>query len=213
MFPAMLRMDGVETLVVGGGPIAARRAATLAEHGARVSLVSPSLCDPLQRMADAGDVHWDARAFEPKDARGHRIVVVATDSRETNVVVADAARAAGAWVNIADDAARSDLHFPAVARRGRLTIAVATDGVSPLVSRRIRDSVAADYGDEFAALLDVLADARGEARARIATQPDRHRFYEAVLASDVRDLLSTGRSDEARARVAELLDTHAGDRE
>ena len=109
-----------------------------------------------------------------------------------------------------DDSAAGDLHFPAAVTRGRLTIAVATDGVSPLVSRRIRERVEAEYGEEYDGLLDVLAAARVEARSRIATQRGRRRFYEDVLASDVLDLLRSGKREEARDRVAEMLDTCAG---
>ncbi|MAF11557.1 siroheme synthase [Candidatus Poribacteria bacterium] len=210
MFPAMLRMDDVDTLVVGGGPVAARRAGTLVKHGARVSVVSPSLCDDLRRMVDSGTTRWHARPYERGDAEGRRLVVAATDSCETNAAIADAARAAGAWVNVADDASLGDLHFPAATTRGRLTIAVATDGVSPLVSRRIRERVETEYGDEFAGLLDLLADAREEARDRIDTQPARRRFYEDVLNSDARDSLRAGRPNDARARVSEILADHAG---
>ncbi|MBT3268102.1 hypothetical protein HN371_13150 [Candidatus Poribacteria bacterium] len=206
----MLRMDDVDTLVVGGGSVAARRAGTLVEHGARVAVVSPSLCAALRRMVEAGTARWHARPFERSDVRGRRLVVAATDSGETNAAIARAARAAGAWVNVVDNAALGDLHFPAAITRGRLTIAVATDGVSPLVSRRIRERVDAEYGDEFAGLLDLLAEARDEARDRIATQPGRRRFYEDVLASDACDSLRAGRSQDARARVSQLLADHAG---
>ncbi len=210
MFPAMLRMDGVETLVVGGGPVAARRAASLAESGATVCVVAPTACEAMRQLVGAGRVAWQDRAFENADVDGKRVVVAATDASATNAQIADAARATGAWVNVVDDASRGDLHFPATARRGRLTVAVSTDGVSPLVSRRVREGILEAYGDEFSELLDLLADARDDARARLTTQPARRRFYEAVLDSDVRDTLKSGRSRAAREQVADLLEQHAG---
>ncbi|MEO2003223.1 MAG: NAD(P)-dependent oxidoreductase [Candidatus Poribacteria bacterium] len=211
MLPTMLRMDDVETLVVGGGPVAARRAGNLVANGAHVVVVSPSLCDALQRMAADGEVRWEARPFERADVRRRRVVVAATDSRETNAEIADAADAEGAWINVADDSGRSSLHFPAAVTRGRLTIAVATEGVSPAVSRRIRERVEHDYGEEFAELLELLAAVRPDARSRIATQPGRRRFYEGVLGSEALSLLRDGRSEDARSCVSDLLDAHAGD--
>jgi siroheme synthase-like protein len=210
MFPAMLRLDGVDTLVVGGGPVAARRAAALAENGAKVSVVAPSACEAMRRLVASEGVVWQERGFERGDVDGKRVVVAATDTPATNIIIADAARSSGAWVNVADDASHGDLHFPATARRGRMTVAISTDGVSPLVSRRIREGILDEYGDEFAQLLDLLADTREEARASLSTQPARKRFYEAVLDSDIGSTLKAGNPRAARERVAELLDRHAG---
>ncbi len=210
MLPAMLRMDGADALVVGGGPVAARRAATLAESGARVSVVAPSASEAMRRLVGAGIVSWSERAFEDQDADGKRLVVAATNERDTNAAIAEAARARGALVNVVDDASLGDMHFPAAARRGRLTVAVSTEGVSPLVSRRVRAGILAAYGDEFAQLLDLLADTRDEARRRLATQPARKRFYEAVLDSDAAATLKAGQLGAARERVAALLDAHVG---
>ena len=94
----------------------------------------------------------------------------------TTALAIDAKTHLSELTNVVDNAALGDLHFPAAITRGRLTIAVATDGVSPLVSRRIRERVDAEYGDEFAGLLDLLAEARDEARDRIAAWPVRAAF-------------------------------------
>src|SRR5512137_2049590 len=50
--------------------------------------------------------------------------------------------------------------FPSHFRRGNLTLAVSTGGVSPALSRKIRMKLQRDFGKEYGVLLSLIGEAR-----------------------------------------------------
>jgi precorrin-2 dehydrogenase/sirohydrochlorin ferrochelatase len=161
-YPVVLDLHGVLVLVVGAGPIASRKVAGLVEAGARVRVVAPDVAPELDRTSVA-ELH--ERPYGPRDLDGVRLVVTATGDRDVDARVAADARAAGLWVNAADQPADCSFILPAIARNGPLSIAVSTDGASPALARRLRDRAGALLTDEVVALAAELAAARAEVRA------------------------------------------------
>lgn len=161
-YPVVLDLTGVPVLVVGAGPVGARKVAGLAQAGAKVTVVARAVSDALD--VDLVE-RLEIRPFEPTDLAGARLVVTATGDAATDAGVAAAATAAGIWVNAADQPADCSFILPAVARHGRLSIAVSTDGSSPALARRLRDHAGTLLGDEAVALAQDLAARRAEVRA------------------------------------------------
>jgi precorrin-2 dehydrogenase len=161
-YPAFLRLDGVPVLVVGAGPVAARKVAGLAAAGASVRIVAPELASDLDRN-QVDELHQ--RPYEPGDLDGVRLVVTATGHADVDARVAADATAAGIWVNAADQPPDCTFILPAIARNGPLTIAVSTDGTSPALARRLRDRAAELLTDEAVALAAELAARRADVRA------------------------------------------------
>ena len=101
-YPVALDLHGVAVLVVGAGPVAARKVAGLTAAGARVRVVAPEVSAAMAGEVERGDVVSLAqRPFEHDDLDGVRLVVTCTGT-ETDHEVALAAAAAGIWVNAAD---------------------------------------------------------------------------------------------------------------
>ena len=168
-YPVYLDLRGVPVLVVGAGPVAARKVAGLAAAGARVRVVAPSVSPVLDR-ALVDEVR--ERPFEPADLDGVRLVVTATGSRDVDASVAAAATAAGLWVNAADQPDDCSFILPAIARNGPLTVAVSTGGASPALARRLRDHAAALLTDEVVALAADLAAERARVRSEGGSTED-----------------------------------------
>ena len=140
-YPLTLDVTDRRTLVVGGGPVAARRAAGLLAAGARVDVVAPYVCEELRDLVEAGRVEWAARDYEADDLAGAWLVHTATGDRATDDLVAAHAGAERVWCVRADDAALSAAWTPAVARSGSVTVAV-TAGGDPRRARSLREAIA-----------------------------------------------------------------------
>lgn len=161
-YPVTLDLHGIDVLVVGGGRIAARKIAGLAAAGARVRLVAIEVSEHVDREAVV-DVR--ERRFESSDLDDIRLVVTATGVPAIDADVASVARSLGIWVNAADQPDDCDFILPAIARRGRVTVAVSTDGASPALARELRDRIDALLPDRLADLADELAAERAAIHA------------------------------------------------
>jgi len=126
--PVMLDLRGRDVLVVGGGPVAARRTASLVQDGASVRVVAPELCEDLAAWVTSGAVRHERRDYQPGDVAGAWLVHTATGDRRTDDAVAAEAEAERVWCVHAGDAARATAWTPAVARAGDVTVAVSAGG-------------------------------------------------------------------------------------
>jgi uroporphyrin-III C-methyltransferase/precorrin-2 dehydrogenase/sirohydrochlorin ferrochelatase len=141
-YPVLLDLTGRRALVVGGGPVAARRAAGLVEAGALVEVVAPWLCEELADLVADRRVEWHARDYATGDVAGARFVHTATGDRGTDDAVAEAAESAGVWCVRADDAGRSAAWTPAVARADDGVVVAVSGGGDPGRARAVRDAIA-----------------------------------------------------------------------
>ncbi|WP_432458124.1 uroporphyrinogen-III C-methyltransferase [Cellulomonas iranensis] len=126
--PLLLDVTGRLVVVVGGGPVAARRVRSLLTDGGAVRVVAPALCEDLADLAAAGAVTWLAREYAPGDLDGAWLVHTATGDPRTDATVSADAQAARTWCVRADDAAWSTAWTPAVARADDVTVAVSAGG-------------------------------------------------------------------------------------
>ncbi len=138
-FPLWVDLRGRPVLVVGGGRVALRRAATLLKCGARIRLISPTLAEPLPVE------HW-AREYRPGDVQGMVLCVAATDNREVNQLVGQEARALGIPVSVADAPFESTFYFPALVAQGQAAVSVCTGGQSPALCHALADKLRQNWG-------------------------------------------------------------------
>lgn len=161
-YPVALDLHGVPVLVVGAGPIGARKVEGLVAAGASVRVVAAEVSAALDRDTVA---EVRERPYRSDDLDGVRLVISATGDAEVDARVADDAKARGIWVNAADQPADCEFILPAIARAGRLTISVSTDGASPALAGALRDRCAELLTDEVVALAEDLAEQRRVIRA------------------------------------------------
>jgi precorrin-2 dehydrogenase/sirohydrochlorin ferrochelatase len=198
-YPVNLLVAGKPCLVVGGGTVALDKVDGLLDAEAVVTVVAPDIVDELRRRP----VTVEQRPYRSGEAGDYRLVVVATDDPAVNAEVAADAEGAGVWVNAADDVANCTFTLPARVRRGDLLITVSTNGRSPALTSWTRRRLEAEFGPEWATLVDLLADAREELRAsgRSSLGVDWH----AALDSGMLELVREGRIAEAKERLQACL--------
>jgi siroheme synthase-like protein len=188
-YPVFLDLHDVTVLVVGGGPIGGRKAAGLAAAGARVRLVATDVSEHVD-LSTVDDVR--ARPFEPADLDGVRLVITATGVEEVDSTISALARSKGIWTNAADQPVDCEFILPAIARRGRVTVAVSTDGASPALARELRNVIDEFLTDEIGTLAEALAAERAAVQAGGRSTEDvdwtervRHGIAEALAGPSV----------------------------
>lgn len=181
-FPFFKEVSGVKVLVVGGGSVALRRANALAQSGADVMCVAPDFCGGFEAL------HCRVRGFQESDLEDAAIVVAATDDHALNGRIAALCRRKGIEVNCADNPQASTFSFPAIIRRGGMTAAVSSDGVSPSASKYIRERIESAIPEDFEEILSKMETARIRVKELEADSEKRtavlRRIFDALVSGE-----------------------------
>ncbi len=133
LFPMLVPLEGAAALLIGGGPVALRRAKTLLRCGARVRAVAPMFCGGWDVVA----CERASRGWRPDDMDDAAIVVAATDSREENSSAAREAKRRRIPVSVADNAAEGTFCFPSLIERDGVSVCVSTAGLAPSLTHAL----------------------------------------------------------------------------
>ncbi len=190
-YPVFLDIADRECLIIGGGKVAERKCQPLLAAGAKVTVISPKITSILEKQRDKGVLRHLRRNYRTSDIKSAFVVIVATDSEEINRKVACDAEAQGVLLNVVDNPPLCNFIVPSVLKRGNLTIAVSTGGVSPAMARIIRRRIELQFGPEFSRYLRFLKDLRKNIMKEIQDKKERG-FLLKELASDriLQELLS-----------------------
>ena len=154
-----------QTVVVGGGHVAARKVEGLIAADARVKVISPELVPELQNLVVSGDISYIQRAYQNGDLEGTFLVIAATDDLSVNQAVWTEASQRGCLINVVDDPEYSTFILPAILHRGEMSVAVSTGGGSPALARRLREHLEGIIGTEYGTLTELLAELRPEIKS------------------------------------------------
>lgn len=201
-FPIFLDLEGKSVVVIGGGEPAMQKVRLLLKTPARIAVVAELPSGELAELAKAGRIVLHCRAFAPADLDGAAIAYAATGDKAANVPIAMAARVRGVLLNVVDEPEPSDFITPAIVDRDPVTVAIGTEGTSPVLARQIKTHLEAYLPAGFGR----IARAAGALRNRIADAvPDftqRRRFWERLLSGPFREAALTGDAPAAETAVA-----------
>ena len=126
VLPLHLALAGRRVVVVGGGPVAARKIEACLAADAEVVVVAPYACELIVAETAAGTIGWHERDYRPGDLDEAWLVFAATGDRLTDESVERDASAQRTFCVRADDAAAGSARSPALLRRDDLMISVGT---------------------------------------------------------------------------------------
>lgn len=209
-FPVNLRLLDRAVLVVGAGNVAWRKTEGLLASGANVTVVGPEVHHEFDRLVEhhadvsiPGSITIEERRYRSGEVASYMLAITCTDDPDVNARVHRDGVVAGVWVNSADDPDNCDFTLASVVRQGELQLTISTEGRSPALAMWLRKRFEREFDESWAALLDLLADVRAEARATLGTS-EIHGWLDA-LDDDLHALVADGRIDEARHRLRRHL--------
>lgn len=204
-FPAFIELAGAPVVIVGGGGEALRKARLVIAAGGRPTIIAERISDDLRAEVGAAATIIES-APARADFSGARFVFIADAAPEDAELWAEAARAAGALVNVVDRPALCDFTVPSIVDRGRLTIAISTGGAGPVYARRLRERIEALAPARADALLDFADRYRDAVKARIAPG-DRRAFWEGFFDGPIAAAVLSGDDPSAEKAMLEAVNT------
>lgn len=182
-FPFFVDLSQREGLIVGGGAVALRKVEKLLPYGPRLTVCAPRICPALEGLDRVALLR---QPFQPEVLEGRDFVLAATDDPEVNETVSRLCQARGIPVNVADDKALCTFLFPALVRRGPLSIGISTGGASPKGAVYLKEQIEALLPPEFGALLEALAQLRPAIQAQVPQAQVREALFARLFAESLR---------------------------
>lgn len=196
--PLVLDGESVHALVVGGGNVATRKIAALADGGASVRVRAPIISEELaQRAASDEHIAIERRVYDRSAIADASLVMAATDDPALNAHVAADAKRLGRLIIVVDDPPAGNCVMPAVHRSGDLLVAVTAGGV-PGASKRVRDELSRRFDDRYAAAIQQLS----RLRTRFLAKDDRAGWHSAARALLTEDFCESVESGDFNERLA-----------
>src|SRR5947208_6461375 len=87
-YPIFLDIENRPVVIIGGGNVCARKAETMMNYGARVTVVSPELAEEIESWAREGRLEVRRKKYEEHDLDGANIVIASTDDQRVNEQIA-----------------------------------------------------------------------------------------------------------------------------
>ncbi len=201
-YPIYLDIEGRNVIIIGGGNVCARKAETMMNYGAKVTVVSPEFTDEIEVWAREGCLQIRRKTYEPADLDGANIVIASTDHQSVNEQIAADCRARRIPVNVVDVTHLCEFIVPAIIEKNGIQIAISTGGKSPALARTLKEDLQRTIGPEYSEVNELLGSLRTSAKAVLPTDIDRKRFFDAIIAKGVLDMLRDGRAHEAYETIA-----------
>jgi precorrin-2 dehydrogenase / sirohydrochlorin ferrochelatase len=205
-YPANLDLAGRGALVVGAGRVGEGKIRGLLAARARVRVVSLEATEQVRRWAREGLIDLDLRPYQSDDLDGCFLVIAATERDDTNARVSGDAEARQMLCNVVDVPRLCNFILPSIMRRGDLAIAVSTAGASPALARKLRLSIEASHGEEYAIALELLGSLREELKERYPDPHDRKVLFERIVYSDLIEMLKAGDTEGIEAWVRRCIE-------
>ncbi len=207
-YPVFLDLDRKAVLVVGGGKVAERKVESLLAHGAMINIISLELTNKLELLVESGKIRRIDKAFTARHLKGVFMVVAATDNKELNHRVSESALKKGLLINAVDQPVDCNFFFPSIVKKGDLTIAISTSGKSPALSKRIRERLEIQYGNEYKPFLILMGLIRKDILSLNLSQEENSRIFHEIVDSCILKALADGDWEKVDIALSEILRKH-----
>ncbi len=179
-FPMFIELKDMRCLVVGGGAVALRKAEALSEFGAKLTVIAPAVLPELRARLGAA---CQEREFQIEDLLDQELVVAATDDAALNHRIGVCCKEAGIPVNAVDQIEDCSFLFPAYRKEGEVVAAFVSGGQSPVVSQYLKAQIGEALTPLLGELAAFLGSLRETLRKTVATEQERKRIYQKLLAA------------------------------
>lgn len=177
-FPFFMDVSQGDGLIVGGGAVALRKIEKLLPYRPRLTVCAPALLPEIERLPSLTLLR---RSFEPTMLEDKLFVIAATDDNDLNSEIAALCQERRIPVNAVDHRAACTFLFPALVKRGPLSVGISTGGASPTGAvywkERIDGLIPEDAGD----LLDYLDGLREAVKTAVPDEKSRAAVFAALF--------------------------------
>ncbi|MBF0099422.1 MAG: bifunctional precorrin-2 dehydrogenase/sirohydrochlorin ferrochelatase [Desulfobacterales bacterium] len=203
-YPIQLDVREKKCLIIGGGSVGTRKAATLINCGAKVTIVSPEITDVIESMSTDGMIQLQKREYQSSDIHGMFLVIGATNNEILNRQISNDAQEHNIPCNIVDRPELCSFILPAIVEQGDLTITISTSGQSPAFAKHLRRELEKQFGHEYAIFLKCMGEIRKYVlNSNLELNTHQH-IFETVIQRGLLDLIRQHQYTEINTLLHDL---------
>ncbi|WP_448138225.1 precorrin-2 dehydrogenase/sirohydrochlorin ferrochelatase family protein [Sphingobacterium siyangense] len=167
LFPIFVKLNQIDTLLVGGGKIALEKFQALISNDEKLRLtivtreIIPEFEELLQNYAQ---VQLYIQPFTPDDLTDKQLVIAATNNIELNEQLRNLTRQNNILFNAADKPDLCDFYLGSIVKKGDLKIAISTNGKSPTIAKRVKELLNDLLPEEIDETLSLMSTYREQLR-------------------------------------------------
>ena len=211
--PLYHNLAGARCLVIGAGTTAVRKIRWLLRAGADIEVIAPDVSQAIEELASAGKLRVTKAAFDASQVSSDlRLIISATNNREVNRFVYDAAIQAGVLVNCVDQPDLCTFIFPAIVDRSPILIAISSMGNAPTLARVVRGWIEAQLSPNLGKLAELAQSLRDRVKLELPSVDARKSFWETLFRSAAAESAMQGNLQDAKTKAeAMLVESATGD--
>ncbi len=144
LYPVFLKLDQLETLIVGAGNVGLEKLQSLVSNSpnACITVVASEIEDEVKQLiSQYSFCKFIQRPFRESDLDNKDLIILATKDRRLHEYIKGIAKEKGILVNVANAPDLCDFDLASIAQKGSLKIAVSTNGLSPAIAKRIKEVI------------------------------------------------------------------------
>lgn len=204
-YPMMLDIKNRRCGVIGGGQVAYRKIISLLECGAKVVVISKEIIQDIKILIDDKKVEYLNDNYNFKYISDLYLVFAATSEANVNKEVYKQCSEKNILINVVDEPEICNFIVPSKIQRGDLTIAVSTNGKSPMLAKKIREDLEKIYDDRYKIFLNIMGQIRKKAFVTLKDHKKRSEFYRTIVYSDLIDRLSQENRESIEREIMKIL--------
>lgn len=163
LFPVFLKLEELQTLIVGGGNIGLEKLNALIKSSpaARITIVAPNVHDEIRLIAQGNNrIRLIERKFRVRDLQNKDLILLASDDKSLHKRIKILAKKKRLLVNVADTPELCDFYLGSVVTKGNIKIGISTNGKSPTIAKRLREYLEEALPEDTNALLQNMQHIR-----------------------------------------------------
>jgi siroheme synthase-like protein len=186
LYPIFLKLEEMQVLIVGGGNVCLEKLESLLKNSPKtsVTIVAPEF-NPgvIAFVSGLSSITLFKKEYDSSDLQGKQLVIACTDKPEVNALVKKEANKNSILVNVADTPHLCDFYLSSIVQKGSLKIAISTNGKSPTVAKRIKETLLELLPDSLEEILQRMPHIRNKLKHDFAYKVKKLNELTSILAA------------------------------
>ncbi len=197
LYPVFVDISGRRVVIAGGGKVALRKAKTLLDANAKITLISPEITPELRKLLSNGQIEWKDRQYQNGDLKDAWLVIAACNNTRINQLIFEEATQRHIFCNVVDKPELCSFQVPALIQKQKLQIAISTAGQGPILAKKLRNRLETIVSDTYGEFLEKLAAIRSKLKEKYPhNQTKRAELLNLLIDEQILDLLEKQQTEK-----------------